>query len=173
MRLSAQRRVQWHVAITIVISWVAAVCELYPYNILPHSSTIHPLIPAGQVVREGFNPEAGLFRATTDNRLYPNPHAQVGLRRGGVAMQGDRPALACVSHPLAWSTHNATLTSTPCPLFRSWWRATRCASSSSWAACWARRCTRVRRLQWLGRACRLSSCRAHLGKLVVVWWNTW
>ncbi|PRW45057.1 E3 ubiquitin- ligase UPL6 [Chlorella sorokiniana] len=29
------------------------------------------------VVREGFNPEAGLFKATTDNRLYPNPHAQL------------------------------------------------------------------------------------------------
>lgn len=29
------------------------------------------------VVKEGFDPNLGLFRATTDNRLYPNPHAQV------------------------------------------------------------------------------------------------
>lgn len=27
------------------------------------------------VVKEGFDPGRGLFRATTDNRLYPNPHA--------------------------------------------------------------------------------------------------
>jgi len=50
----------------------------------PHLTTYptHPtdsLLPdPPQVVREGFNPEAGLFQATTDNRLYPNPHAQVG-----------------------------------------------------------------------------------------------
>ena len=31
-----------------------------------------------QVVREGFDPDLGLFSATTDHRLYPNPHAQVG-----------------------------------------------------------------------------------------------
>lgn len=30
-----------------------------------------------QVVKEGFDPDLGLFKATTDNRLYPNPHAQV------------------------------------------------------------------------------------------------
>ena len=30
------------------------------------------------VVQEGFDPNVGLFKATTDNRLYPNPHAQVG-----------------------------------------------------------------------------------------------
>ncbi|PSC67747.1 E3 ubiquitin-ligase UPL6 [Micractinium conductrix] len=29
------------------------------------------------VVREGFDPRLGLFQATTDNRLYPNPHAQL------------------------------------------------------------------------------------------------
>ncbi|KAL4436604.1 hypothetical protein ABPG75_003743 [Micractinium tetrahymenae] len=29
------------------------------------------------VVKEGFDPNLGLFRATTDNRLYPNPHAQL------------------------------------------------------------------------------------------------
>jgi hypothetical protein len=29
------------------------------------------------VVKEGFDPTLGLFKATTDNRLYPNPHAQM------------------------------------------------------------------------------------------------
>jgi len=29
-----------------------------------------------EVVKEGFNPSRLLFRATTDNRLYPNPHAE-------------------------------------------------------------------------------------------------
>ncbi|KAI3426511.1 hypothetical protein D9Q98_008876 [Chlorella vulgaris] len=29
------------------------------------------------VVREGFDPNLGLFKATTDNRLYPNPQAQL------------------------------------------------------------------------------------------------
>lgn len=36
------------------------------------------------VVREGFDPALGLFKATTDNRLYPNPHAQVGGGSRGV-----------------------------------------------------------------------------------------
>ena len=27
------------------------------------------------VVKDGFDPNVGLFRATTDQRLYPNPHA--------------------------------------------------------------------------------------------------
>ena len=40
---------------------------------LCHSRCLPP-----QVVREGFDPRLGLFQATTDNRLYPNPHAQVG-----------------------------------------------------------------------------------------------
>ena len=30
-----------------------------------------------QVLQQGFDPNVGLFQATTDNRLYPNPHAQV------------------------------------------------------------------------------------------------
>lgn len=29
-----------------------------------------------QVVREGFNPDLGLFQPTTDQRLYPNPHVR-------------------------------------------------------------------------------------------------
>ena len=29
------------------------------------------------VVKAGFDPNLGLFKATTDRRLYPNPHAQV------------------------------------------------------------------------------------------------
>lgn len=29
------------------------------------------------LVKEGFDPNAGLFRATSDNRLYPNPQAQL------------------------------------------------------------------------------------------------
>ncbi|KAL4444560.1 hypothetical protein ABPG77_002377 [Micractinium sp. CCAP 211/92] len=29
------------------------------------------------VVKEGFDPNLGLFKATTDNRLYPNPHARL------------------------------------------------------------------------------------------------
>ena len=28
------------------------------------------------LVKEGFDPNAGLFKATSDNRLYPNPQAQ-------------------------------------------------------------------------------------------------
>jgi hypothetical protein len=39
-----------------------------------------PALPAFaclQVVKEGFDPNVGLFKATTDNKLYPNPHAQV------------------------------------------------------------------------------------------------
>ena len=28
------------------------------------------------LVKEGFNPNAALFKATSDNRLYPNPAAQ-------------------------------------------------------------------------------------------------
>lgn len=28
------------------------------------------------LVKEGFDPNAGLFKATSDNRLYPNPSAQ-------------------------------------------------------------------------------------------------
>ncbi|EFN56484.1 hypothetical protein CHLNCDRAFT_57693 [Chlorella variabilis] len=34
------------------------------------------------VVQEGFDPNVGLFKATTDNRLYPNPHAQLVVENG-------------------------------------------------------------------------------------------
>lgn len=50
----------------------------HPGNQPLYIRNCHLLLCSSQVVREGFNPEAGLFRATTDNRLYPNPHAQVG-----------------------------------------------------------------------------------------------
>ncbi len=34
------------------------------------------------VLKEGFDPNLGLFKATTDNRLYPNPHAQLVVDNG-------------------------------------------------------------------------------------------
>lgn len=31
------------------------------------------------LVKEGFDPQLGLFLATSDNRLYPNPNARVAM----------------------------------------------------------------------------------------------
>lgn len=57
------------------------------------------------VVKEGFDPNVGLFQATTDNRLYPNPHAQVGPGQG-------MPVLVCSTVP----THRLGSMPTSCLL---------------------------------------------------------
>lgn len=33
------------------------------------------------IVKEGFNPQLGLFLATSDNRLYPNPNASLAMEQ--------------------------------------------------------------------------------------------
>lgn len=58
------------------------------------------------LVKEGFDPNAGLFQATSDNRLYPNPAAQALVpnalayfeflgRMLGKAMYEVRPSFLC------------------------------------------------------------------------------
>jgi hypothetical protein len=69
-----------------------------------------------QVVKEGFDPNVGLFKATTDNKLYPNPHAQVrgvaGWLAGWLAVKTEQlgvqqaGAVACLKRRCArlpWS----------------------------------------------------------------------
>lgn len=38
------------------------------------------------MVREGFNPELGLFLPTTDQRLYPNPHVRAVMPDRGLRL---------------------------------------------------------------------------------------
>lgn len=40
------------------------------------------LLSPAQVVREGFNPDLGLFLPTADQRLYPNPHVRAVMSGG-------------------------------------------------------------------------------------------
>jgi ubiquitin-protein ligase E3 C len=41
----------------------------------------------GDVVKEGFDPGVGLFRATTDNRLFPNPRAPAVVPGAGKVIE--------------------------------------------------------------------------------------
>ena len=39
------------------------------------------------LVKEGFDPQLGLFLATEDNRLYPNPNARVAMDSALAALE--------------------------------------------------------------------------------------
>ena len=39
------------------------------------------------LVKEGFNPQLGLFLATSDNRLYPNPNASLAMEQAVPAFE--------------------------------------------------------------------------------------
>ena len=58
--------------------WMAGQrCGSVPWSSLRPNINIFLFYRVVQVLQQGFDPNVGLFQATTDNRLYPNPHAQV------------------------------------------------------------------------------------------------
>ena len=101
----------------------------------PRGASACPALPAFaclQVVKEGFDPNVGLFKATTDNKLYPNPHAQVsgwlaGWHKKELGVQ--QAYRGCMLAPAARVAAVRLMPGRwlPCDNCAcSWWWATRC-----------------------------------------------